>query len=172
MCHVWVAAVQMLSEAGEEVGFMRSGSSSAEHHIVLQAYRSSLHQPPETTEKIFSKVQHEEFKNLNGKKASEVHSFQQQTQISKVSVSLVSKGRVTGPKQSTTIFYINVYRIYTDTNIYLKNLPTLSWTAEIESYWASSILQCKIKWIILNNLFWKWSAQMHTRSCLLSPERW
>ena len=125
MCHMWVAAVQMPSEAGEEVGFMRSGSSSAKHHIVLQAYRFSLHQPPETTE-IFSKMQREEFKKMNGKKASEVHSFQQQTQISKVSLSLISKGRVTGPKQSTTIFDINVYRIYTDTNTYLKNLPTLS----------------------------------------------
>lgn len=111
-------------------------------------------------------------KKKNGKKASEVHSFQQQTLISKGSVSLVSKGRVTGPRQSTTIFYINVYWIYTDTNTYLKNLPTLSWTAEIESYCASSMLQCKIKWIILNNLFWKWSAQMYARSCLLLPWRW
>lgn len=105
-----------------------------------------------------------------GKKTSEVHSFQQQTQNSKVSVSLVSKGRVAGPKQSTTIFYINVYQIYTDTNTYLKNLPTLSSAAEIESYCAFSILQCKIKLIILNNLFWKWSAQMYA-SFLLSPGR-
>lgn len=142
---MWVAAVQMPSEAGEEVGFVASGSSSAEQHIVLQVYRSSLHQPPETTQKVFSKVQHEEFKKLNGKKASEVHSFLWQTQISKVSVSLVSKGRVTGPKQSKPLFYINVYRI----NTYLKNSPTLSWTAKIESYCASNILQCKIKWIIL-----------------------
>lgn len=40
------------------------------------------------------------------KKASGVHSFQQQT---KVSVSLVSKGRLTGPKQYTTIFSVYVY---------------------------------------------------------------
>jgi len=97
----------MLSEAGEEGVFMRTESSSAEQHIVLQVYRSSPHQPPETTE-IFSKVQHEEFKKLNGQKASEVQSFQQQTRASKFAVSLVSKRRVTGPKQSTTVFYTNV----------------------------------------------------------------
>lgn len=65
---MWVAAAQMQSEAGQEVGFRRSGSSSAERHIVLQAYRFSLHQPPEITEEIFSKGQHQEFKKLNGKK--------------------------------------------------------------------------------------------------------
>lgn len=59
MCHMWVAAVQMPSEAGEEVRFMRRGRSSDTHHIVLQAYRSSLHHPPETSEKIFCKVQQE-----------------------------------------------------------------------------------------------------------------
>lgn len=72
-----VAAAQLLSEAGEVVGFMTRGSSSAEHPIVLQAYESSLHQHPETTEKVFSKVQQDELKKLKRKEASEVHSFQQ-----------------------------------------------------------------------------------------------
>lgn len=54
--------------------------------------------------------------------------------------------------------------MYIDTNTYLKNLPTFSWTTESESYWASSNLQCNIKWIILNNLFWKWLAQRYQKS--------
>lgn len=62
MCHMWVAAVQMPSEAGEEGSFMRRVSSSNKHQIVLQAYRSSLHHPPETSEKIFSKLQQEKLK--------------------------------------------------------------------------------------------------------------
>lgn len=61
--------------------------------------------------------------------------------------------------------------MYIDTNTYLKNLPTLNWTTETESYWASSNLQCNIKWIILNNLFWKWLAQKYAKNCILSPER-
>lgn len=68
MHNVWVAAVHMLTEVREEVDFMRDGSISAEHHTGLQAYRSCLPQTPETTEKVFSKVQCEEFRKMNGKK--------------------------------------------------------------------------------------------------------
>lgn len=102
MCHMLVAAVQMPSEAGEEVSFLRRGCSSDTDHIVLLAYRFSLHHPPETSEKIFCKMQQEKWKKKkkkNGKKAYKVHSFQQQIQISKVSLSLISKGTVTGPQE-------------------------------------------------------------------------
>lgn len=95
MCHVWVAAVHMLTEVREEVDFVRDGSISAEHHTGLQILPASN-----------TKVHREDFQQSGvwgiqkneWEETSEEHYFHQQTPISKGSVSLASKGRVRGLK--------------------------------------------------------------------------
>lgn len=103
MCHMWVAAVQMPSEAGEEVILMRRRCSSDKDHIVLQAYRFSLQHSPETSEKIFSKVQQEKSRK---KKIMKCIPFSNKLGFLEF---LYHKGTVTGPQKSTMIFNINVH---------------------------------------------------------------